>query len=316
MVGWRASWVAVTAVLALTGCEEAPGGTDPGGTDPAGSGASTSPAAEAFDFCGIIDLDRATEVAGQLGVLQRLDATGQQIRVTSRRVANAGTEFESETCRYGVALGDLGFELQAYPDRVDRDIPEPAEPREELGEGAFFRDSGDGWFALAVPTDTTYLALTGIFSQTAEPTDAEEGLAGLLLPAIERVPPDAVLAKLAGGDRCAALADPVTRALAGPLEFSRYTEIDGSFHCEFTTSETGRSASVGVARGAAGDWNVDPDSGWTRLDGVDDAWQDRAGLIVVFRGEDVIRVRMLGIDDVAGQVDQDLAAAVVPILTG
>lgn len=320
MVASRASRASRTVALAsivglvLVGCDEA--GTAP---DPAGTGSAaptpTGPEGEPFGFCGIIDLSTATEVGAELGVLERLGAGGQPVVVSSRRVVNAGSDVESELCRYGTVLGELGFSLQAYPARERRDIPDGAQPREELGADAYFLDAQAGRFTLTVPAADAYLSLTGVVGQTIDAADAEDGLARLLLPAAEQVPPGAVLAGLAGGEECDQLAEPVARALDGEPEFSRHTEIDASFVCEFTTSASGRTASVGLHRGVAGAWEVNPDFGWQAVDGLAEAWQDNSGVILAFVGEDVVRVHMLGIDDGDGTVDQDLAAEAVSILT-
>lgn len=318
-------------VIAATGCgtppTDEPAAAD--GTAPATSPAQTpeptvtEPTGTEFDFCGTIDLAAATQVAIDYAASYQLN--GQPpVLLTYRKATTAWDPAEekvtevSELCHYGPSIGLASLRMQAYPEgREGREMHERATPRPDLGEDAYFRQSGD-IFILGAPAGRSFLVLQGDFTSATDPAAAEQALRQLLEPAVGSVPADAVMQRKVADERCSAVEAAASEALGGEVDYSRTVEAGAAFSCTFAALATGAEISIDLRPGLGGELYQGDQ---TPIGGLENAWRNDSGFTTAVRGSDAITVQLMGAggsdeDDGNGDYtkDEQLARDVIPVL--
>lgn len=309
---------ALSAVL-MSACDPA-SPEDPAPAPPTPE-ATGSPAAQdgPFDYCELIDLAEATKIAGDLG-----DTGGEPLLLAQQYVSR---EKGWEICEYAatMAVASGVVALTVSPEGVLPDLPDEAEPREELGEGAYFEARVEGFppgFSLGAPVADAFLILhVSSERDDVEPGQAEDALRGLLDAAAGRLPAGAALAELVAEEDCEEFEEATVRVLEGPPDHSRYVETDGSFSCELTSLEESWRAGVKLWLGAEEEYRplIEGQPNFKELD-LADAWLlalpgAQFAQVYAFTGPDLIRVDMRSAGGNEALVEE-LANEVVPIITG
>lgn len=309
---------ALPAVLVLlSACDPISPEEPPATSTPEATG---TPAAQdgPFSYCDLVDVEAVSQVAGDLG-----NTGGAPLQLADWFVDPANGQ---ETCEYAAAMADVHpVRFTVRPDGSVPDLSPDAEPREDLGEGAFFEARFNAFpmgFVLAAPVADTFVSFYVEAEEGgADSGQAEEALRGLLDTASERLPADAAQAGLIAGEDCEELEDVVLQELEGPPDHSRYVAADGSFSCDFTSLEEHWRVGAKLWLGGAESWrSVTESDNAVKMDQLEDAWlidipQLTLTQVYVFVGPDLIRVDARGTAALVN-IAEALTTEFVPIITG